>query len=272
MIAEGRLRIATLNIWSLNEWEARRGAIVTWINRLKPDAIGLQRVSRTGSACQATWLGERTGMNVAFGGLHRPDGTLFGNAILSRMPIVDSEHRVLPNSLSKERRLCLRAALDTPRGPIQLYNTHLNYLFDEGYVREAQVVALSEFIAETYLQSCPAVLTGDFNAVPGSTEIRYLKGQASLDGGSFHLFDSYEAARPASLGFTWDNQNPYAAKNRVPDQRIDYIFVGVRTEDGTGQILDSNVAFDEPIAGTWPSDHYGVFTDIAFHLLGSADA
>lgn len=183
---------------------------------------------------------------------------------------LESEHRVLPDSADGEQRLCVRAALDTARGQLQIYNTHLSHLFAEGNVRENQVMAVAEFITETNQPFCPPILTGDFNAVPDSTEIRYLKGLTSLGGRSFHLFDSYEAAWPASLGFTWDNRNPYAAKNRVPDQRIDYIFVGVRADDGTGQILNSTLAFDEPMAGGWPSDHYGLVTDIAFHPAESS--
>lgn len=110
----------------------------------------------------------------------------------------------------------------------------------------------------------PAHRHGGFNAVPDSTEIRFLKGRTTIGGRSFHLFDSHEVAAPSSPGFTWDNRNPYAATNRVPDQRIDYIFVGVRAEDGTGQVLKSYVVCDKPLGHTWPSDHFGVLTEVAF--------
>lgn len=262
---EGVLRVVTLNIWNRNQWLDRRDEIVSWIDYLQPDAVGLQEVSRTDADCQAEWLGEHTGRHVSLGGVPRPDGTVFGNAVLSRHPILETEQHLLP-ALGRrdEGRLCLRATLDTGRGPIQFYATHLNCLFDHGFVREAQVAELSRFIDATRLPNCPPIVVGDFNAVPDSTEIRYLKCMATLGGRSFHLFDAYAVANPGAPGRTWDNRNPYAVTNRVPDQRIDYIFVGVRTEDGTGQVLRSDVVCGRPLGRFWQSDHFGVLADIAF--------
>jgi endonuclease/exonuclease/phosphatase family metal-dependent hydrolase len=262
------LRVVSLNLWNLNRWRERRDHVASWIADLRPDVVGLQEVVRGGPQCQVTWLEEHTGLHASFGGFPRSDGSLGGNATLSRSPIVDVEERELPNmDRSGERRLCLRTTIDSPRGSIQIYNTHLNYLFDDGWVREAQVAAISEFISATAFPACPPVLMGDFNAVPNSTEVRYVKGLTSINGKSFHLFDTFEVMHPNSSGFTWSNRNRYAAENRVPDQRIDYIFVGVRTEDGTGQVLDSRVVFDHAEDQRWPSDHFGVLTDIVFRPL-----
>jgi endonuclease/exonuclease/phosphatase family metal-dependent hydrolase len=63
---------------------------------------------------------------------------------------------------------------------------------------------------------------------------------------------------------TWDNRNPYAAMNQVPDQRIDYILVGVRASDGTGRIQSARLVCDGPRDGAWPSDHLGVTATLAW--------
>lgn len=258
------LRVLTLNIWSRNHWSERRDDIVAWIEHLQPDVVGLQEVDRAAEDCQATWLGEQTGLATAFGGNDRPGGRLFGNAVLSRFPLLGTERRDLTTAgLPGEGRLCLRATLDAPWGPTHVYTTHLNYLFDHGFVRERQVQEIAAFIGESGHEAFPPVLVGDLNAVPGSTEVRYLKGQTSLGGGSFHLFDAFEVSQPSAEGYTWDNRNPYAAQNRVPNQRIDYVFVGVRTPDGAGQVLHSEVVFDRPMRQSWPSDHFGLLADLS---------
>ncbi len=91
-----------------------------------------------------------------------------------------------------------------------------------------------------------------------STEVRVLKGLHAIGGRSFHLWDAFELAHPGEFGHTWSNANPFAAADRNPDRRIDYVFVGMRDDDGAGRVLDAKVVCDQPRAGAWPSDHFGV--------------
>lgn len=259
------LTVLTLNLWNRNHWDERREEVVRWIELLEPDLVGLQEVDQTGSDCQAAWLGRRTGLAAVFAGVERDGDRRFGNAVLSRWPVAGTDWVPL-TALDEpdEGRLCLRVDVDSPRGVVSFFTTHLNFLFHHGRVREAQAVQVSRFVASAPAIAFPVVLTGDFNAVPDASEIRFLKGRTSLQDRSFHLHDAYEVAHPGSLGHTWDNRNPYAAKNQVPDQRIDYVFVGVRTADGAGRVLDAEVVCDHPIGSTWASDHFGVVARLAF--------
>jgi endonuclease/exonuclease/phosphatase family metal-dependent hydrolase len=118
-------------------------------------------------------------------------------------------------------------------------------------------VQLAEFVRAAP-GGYPPILCGDLNARPDAAEVRFLKGLASSGGRSFHLFDAFEVAHPGAPGHTWDNRNPYAAMNAVPDQRIDYVLVGVRRDDGAGRVLSCDVVCDQPRRGIWPSDHFGV--------------
>jgi len=257
------LRVLSLNLWNENHWFERRDEVVAWMELLEPDVVGLQEVVQSDALDQADWLAERTGMYVAFGGSSKPDGSQFGNAILSRFPITASDQLELTLvGHDIEPRFALRCVLDAPGGPINVYTTHLSHLFNHGFIREAQVVQLADWIDTHPPAAFPTIVTGDFNAQPDSAEIRFMKGLQSLAGRSFHLFDAYEVAGGAAP--TWDNANPWAATNMVPDQRIDYVFVGVRDPLGAGRVLSARLAGDQPLGTVFASDHFGVLAELAW--------
>jgi endonuclease/exonuclease/phosphatase family metal-dependent hydrolase len=143
--------------------------------------------------------------------------------------------------------------------------THLNWKFEHGHVREAQVREIVAFMDSAApperTDLFPAILVGDFNAGPDTDEIRYLRGLTSLGGNRRVFFqDTFEVAGDGTPGTTFDRRNPFAAPLREPDRRIDYIFLRGRDERFRGEPLDSRVCFDAPVAGTFPSDHFGVVT------------
>ena len=61
---------------------------------------------------------------------------------------------------------------------------------------------------------------------------------------------------------TWDNRNGFAAADFEPDRRIDYVFVGYPRDHGRGQTVHAELIGTEPVAGVWPSDHFGVAADL----------
>jgi endonuclease/exonuclease/phosphatase family metal-dependent hydrolase len=272
----GVLRVLTLNCWNVCEpLEERMAIIRRGLAALNPDVAGFQEVVvRCDGLDQGSLLlGEADYFRV-FGPAfrwndegtilaHDGDGSAFGNLIASRWPILHSEVRPLPGKDGEEPRSVLGALIDSPAGVLSLLTTHLDWQFDHGWMRERQVRAIDIF-ARDLAKRCrfPPILTGDFNAHPGSTEMRFLRGLASLDGSRTYFQDAWEVAGPGGSGFTWDNRNPFAAHAHEPDRRIDYILVGPADASGRGRVEAAWLAFEEPVGDLFASDHFGVLAEV----------
>lgn len=246
------LRVLTFNLWGLNHWDERRSDVVAWLARVGADVVCLQEVTVGGPHDQLNWLAEQTATTAAFAGGRRAGGVEFGNAVLTRLPILDTDDLELTRcGLDIEPRYALRVSVDGPAGPVAVHTTHLSHLFRHGYVRESQVVQLSEWMADGTPTTFPPVLAGDLNASPESAEVRFLKGLQSLQGRSYHLFDAAEIT--GLVAPTWSNSNPWAAPELLPDQRIDYLLVGVRAPGGAGRVLGSGLVGDRIIEHVLPA-------------------
>lgn len=273
------LRIATLNIWNkAGPWPARLGLIRKQLAELGPDLLGLQEVLRIttedgapdASSCQATEICQGLGYEVAYAAaMHYGGGLHFGNAICSRHPILESAHFPLPGADSGEARVLLYARVETPHGLLPVFVTHLNWKLHHGSIRLMQV----RFIVDKLFELCPTddaalppVLMGDFNAGPESDEIRWLSGHATIDGRSVFLADAWTHAG-AGPGYTFDRKNRFAALAHEPPRRIDYIWVRGPDRLFRGEPLSARLAFatseSSPDGDLWPSDHFGVVTEIA---------
>jgi len=264
-------RVATLNIWNrFGPWEQRLAAIRAGMAALAPDVIGLQEVVRLdageGDALdQAAAIGDGLGYHSAYS--RARDERYYGNAVLSRWPITRSRVYELPRGGTDERRTLLSAEIESPFGPMPFFVTHLNWKFDEGHVRAAQIreiVLRVESVARG--ASFPAIVVGDFNAEPDADEIRFMRGLTTLGGHgggkSVYFQDAYAIAGDGSPGYTYARSNPFAATLREPDRRIDYVFVHGRDDRFRGEPLEAKVCFDAPVDGTFPSDHYGVIATL----------
>jgi endonuclease/exonuclease/phosphatase family metal-dependent hydrolase len=256
------LRILTLNIWNRGgPWEERLAVIRAGLADLEPDVVGLQEVLRpTGSEGpdQAAQIAEGLGYHIAYGASFDTGGIEFGNAALSKFPIIRSEVLQLPTVDAPERRCMVFAELDAPFGKIPFFVTHLSWRFNEGHVREAQVKTIAERIKQLCpVEGFPPVLVGDFNAAPEADEIRYLKGLCSLGGRSVYFADTFGIMGRGD-GTTFTSRNPFATDLHEPDRRVDYIFVRGPDQRGRGEPLDAHVCFDRPENGIYASDHFGV--------------
>ena len=112
----------------------------------------------------------------------------------------------------------------------------------------------------------PAVLCGDFNAEPGSDEIRFLSSLTALDGRTTFWQDAWRVAGDGP-GLTQDwRTNPIAAGLNVHRKRIDYVFVGdpFLREGDAGRVLSADLAFDEARTGVLASDHRGLVVDVVW--------
>jgi endonuclease/exonuclease/phosphatase family metal-dependent hydrolase len=250
------LSVLTLNVWNREgPWLKRLPLIRDWIDRLKPDLIGLQEVADANHT-----------QEVLHGhGFHSESmGNHSGVAIAARWPIHDPQELWLPGEGQTKGGPALRGLVNSPYGMIPFTNaTTAFYMTHHGFKRERQMPSLNDFARGRDKSDFPAILVGDFNSNPESAEIRYLKGLQSLEGTSAYWCDAWEHAGDNSDGTTWSRGNDFAVWAPWPSRRIDYIFVAQPQLDGRGTIEKCSVVCNERIDGIWPSDHFGVFACIS---------
>ncbi len=265
------LRVLTLNHWyTAGDWRARRVEICAWIKHLEPDVVCLQEVLESPDGDNtARWIADNAAgdWHVAFTGRDVFEGAaIFGNAILSRWPIDATNDRDLTSNPPGRLDEVQRCALHARTNGYDIYCTHLVWRYEEGFIREKEVVELDDFVKETASPDSPIppVICGDFNAEPDSTEIRYLTGGHAIDGRSTYYQDAWRVAPGRGDGFTWDNRNIHAVVEREPDRRIDYIFSGwdPARPKGAGRIAFAAVVCDRALTGAFASDHFGLFAEI----------
>ena len=264
------MRVVTWNVWwRFGPWEARQSAILETLRHLDADIICLQEVweTREGES-QARGLAEALGyqyVGAAGLGLDLAPESL-GNAVLSRWPVTGARAAALPAPKGlDELRVVLRADVDGPRGPLQVFCTHLNWRMDQSHVRQLQVAAVCEFVASTRDdRTFPPVLCGDFNAEPESAEIRQLTGQAAVPVEKLVFLDAWRVAGDGGPGWTWSRLNPFSVNDPEPDRRIDYVFVGYPGDRARGEIVSARVEAVAPVGGVQPSDHYALAAEVRY--------
>ncbi|WP_432524836.1 endonuclease/exonuclease/phosphatase family protein, partial [Kineococcus sp. SYSU DK006] len=273
--ADAPLRVMTWNVWwRFGDWRARREALLAVLAEHAPDVVGLQEVWADGDENLAHWLGERLGMHVAWSPSPAPqrwqrrllstgeaagaEELQFGNAVLSRYPLLEERVRRLPaGGHEDEGRTALQVLVDAPRRPLPFTTTHLNSSPAESAVRVAQVRELVGFVAERHRprEFYPPVLTGDFNAVAESDELRLAGGY--LTAGpvpGLVLVDSWHYAEPGDSGLTWDRANPWVARVHQPSARIDHVLVGLPPFSGEGAGRPARRVAPAPLDRGWASD------------------
>ena len=260
------MRVATWNLWwRFGPWEARQPAIVDCLRRIDADVYALQEVWADDERNQADELAAELGYHAVYDARLVLDGVRFGNAVLSRWPIASIESKeYVTSGDTAEGRLALRADIDGPRGGFQVFSTHLNWRLDHSRARQEQVTQLCEFVAASRPRQYPAVVCGDFNADPGSDEIRMMTGRAAVPVDGVVFLDSWMTAGDGTSGATWSVSNPFAAAELEPSRRIDYVFTGWPRTGGAGHVVGSRVAGDGPVDGVWPSDHFAVVADLRY--------
>jgi endonuclease/exonuclease/phosphatase family metal-dependent hydrolase len=264
-LIETRLRVLTWNVWwRFGPWEARQPAIEATLARVDADVVALQEVwSEVGGPTQAALLAERLGYHHTFAPGFDDGQVGFGLAVLSRWPIA-AEARPLP-SLSgvDELRVMLKAEIDGPRGTFEVYTTHLNWRYDQSDVRQLQVQALAEMVGESEGRTYPPIVCGDLNADPIADEIRMLTGRAAVPVPRLVFVDAWDVAGEGP-GYTWSNDNAFAALDLEQNRRIDYVLVGWPKYRGAGHVVAAAVEAVDPVDGVHPSDHYAVLAELRY--------
>lgn len=208
------------------------------IREAQADIIGLQEVDRnfgqrSAYQDQARLLAAYLGMEYVYGESIRVRHLLpgmgtgyYGNMILSRYPIIESDILRLPTSWGSEPRTALRAVVATPYGQVEVWSTHLGLSHRD---RQNQVETLLEAVESSRI---PSIVLGDFNALPGSPEIQAMTnrlqdvGELAGDGrGTFYVDASLEQELPR-IDYIWLDEGLLPVGYKVIDsQASDHLAV-----------------------------------------------
>ena len=265
-LIETRLRVLTWNVWwQYGPWRERIPAIEAVIGEANADIIALQEVWGDHGKNLAGQLADKFGYQAVYRTRNVRNGIGFGNAILSRWPITRSEVRELPGVEGRdEKRLVLGIETSGPRGPVQVFCTHLNYLIHDSEIRQRQVRVLAELVEDMGPRTYVPLVCGDFNAVSSADEIRMLTGETTPPVAGRTFRDAWPEAGDGSAGDTWCNTNPFASEELEPSKRIDYLFAGYPKARGAGHILSCELAGNKSVDGIWPSDHFGIVAELRY--------
>jgi endonuclease/exonuclease/phosphatase family metal-dependent hydrolase len=211
------------------------------LHGLEADVICLQEVDRyfgdrSEDVDQALLLSRALDMQLAWGPSidePRPDRRprQYGNALLSRLPILISDVHPLPGT--GEPRSALRTMIELDGGTLWVTNTHLS-TGDPGQ-RGRQVAALADLHSDAMEAG---VLVGDFNARPDAPELAPL-------GGRFE--DAWELAqdRDDRAGWRfWQRDEGLTHPAHSPHRRIDQAWVTPGVAVASARVLHAEGASD----------------------------
>ena len=157
------MKIVTYNVHKCRGMDGRTHVrrVARVLKQIDGDIVALQEVfaSEEGRQSQVEIIAAELGFHVVFGRTRYLKNRPYGNAILSRWPILSSSRFHLPWT-RREQRGCLRADIETPLGIIHAFNIHMGTSYFE---RRHQIRSFvkQEFVLNEL--AGPRVLVGDFN-------------------------------------------------------------------------------------------------------------
>lgn len=243
------LRVMTYNIYGARATSpanaADLDAIAEVIRRQNPDFVTLNEVdvftNRTGKDVhQARDLAEKLGMEWHFSKAIDRDGGEYGDAVLSKYPILEKRSYRLPCAAEQpgeDRSLCvIRVQIDGK--DLYVASTHLDHLSGDA----SRLVQATEIrrIRDTELEG-DLILCGDLNAIPSSNVI-------------------------ATMTSFLTNTGPidqYTFPSDDPSRKIDYIMYAPIEHFGVQncQVVSRG---NQQVDGVDASDHRPVIADIRF--------
>jgi endonuclease/exonuclease/phosphatase family metal-dependent hydrolase len=265
-LVETTMRVVTWNVWGrYGDWEEREAGLEDELVDVQPDVVSLVEAWSADDGNQPERVAARLGLeHSVFVGDWQQDGWTSGAGVVSRWPVVRHEVRALPGD-DDGNGSSLFAALDGPRGLLQLFVVMLDYPLGGSARRQAQVRQLCEFVAEVSSHRHVTIVCGDFNAGPDSDEIRMLTGRTATPVAGLVFYDAWEIAGDGTLGTTWSNENPLAALGCYPDRRFDYILSAWPRAGAAGHPVRCRLLGVRPSgASNQISDHYGVVADLRY--------
>jgi endonuclease/exonuclease/phosphatase family metal-dependent hydrolase len=210
--------------------------IAAEIRAVHPDLVSVNEVDsdtlRT-RLDEPAYLAGATGLHVVYGPNLVYDGGPFGNAVLTRYPVIGSRNLRLPETFGLEPRGLLTVFVRVDGRRIAFSSTHLSDGSEGRQSRTLQALAVARALHSI---AAPVIVAGDLNAVPTDLPVRILRG---------HLLDAQEEGGTGS-GDTIPQADP--------SRRIDYILHDhhFAVSPGSTQVRASD-----------SSDHRSVFTTLA---------
>jgi len=177
------------------------------IEAQRPDVVVLNEVARGwpifGGLDAAEWLSRRLKMPYLF----EPAADLqFGNAILSRLPVIASSGGRLPFGEGPQQRSYLSVTVDVGARELVVIGTHLQESASDPQTRTRQI----ESLLDAWGGVTPVFVAGDMNMQPGEEDV-----QLFLDAGLVSVQDAIgDSCEPTA----------FEPKPEKPCDRPDWIF------------------------------------------------
>lgn len=241
--AAAQLRVLSYNIHHAEggDGELDLERIAGVIRSADADVVVLQEVDvqteRAEGLDQAAELARLTRMEFVFGSNLDFEGGNYGNAVLSRLPILDHTNHSLPNPDDTEPRGALEVAVLFEQDTVTVISTHLDHQSEQN--RWASAERLNEIAADL---AFPGVLAGDINDVPTSETLSMLAEQWT--------------------NATADRTLPTSPASE-PVRQIDYVMYHPA---GQWSVIDTQV-LEQPVA----SDHRPILAVLALRDAPSGD-
>jgi endonuclease/exonuclease/phosphatase family metal-dependent hydrolase len=210
--------------------------IAAEIEAARPDLVSLNEVDTDTSRTrldEPAYLAAATGLHVVYGPNLTYDGGPFGNAVLTRYPVVDTYNLRLPGAAGLEPRGLLSVVVHVGGRKVVFSSTHLS---DGGEGRQSRVLQALAVVRALRSADAPVILAGDLNSVPDDVPARILRRD---------LLDAQEQGGTGP-GDTYPETSPRS--------RLDYVFYG-------GQL--AVVPGSTRVRASASSDHRSVFTELA---------
>lgn len=218
------------------------------IRKFDPDLVALQEidvgVERSGRVHQIRELGKFTRLASRYGPTQHYQGGLYGNGVLSKLPILDVAIHPLPYTEATPEKTtyprgCIAVTVEMPNGkPLRFISTHFQHNVEEDRVAEAK--AINQLFGDD-AKNIPTILAGDMNSVPDAEPIQVLEKKWTI-------------ATVGPLDPTAPSVNPRS--------RIDYIFY---SPDAHFTPVEAGVIEEE-----MASDHRPVFAVLDYDPAGAA--
>lgn len=257
-----KLTVATINLRNRQDrWFQRRHLLIGQLIDAAPDLIAMQEID--GTIVQGRWI--RGQINARMGRdnerpyhfvHHRSFLPFQGhtNGILSRFPVVYHEQL----NLGYGGRTALRANIRLPNNHFfDFVCTHFHSDRKTPQIRKEQAMLLTGWL-NNHKWVPIQIVAGDFNDLPQSDAVQYIKQQFDSVYERVHLHEPY-ATYPTALV---PPKPPYDGSHRLGwSGCLDYIFIspGVKRVHWAKIFLDKPSEEDDTL---YPSDHVGLIAEI----------